>query len=108
MSDKNSENILKRANELMNDAKPSQDEGVHSDMIGSFDNETLEDEKKPEEKEEMDTQDDKEGQFDIPHIGYQRHPRYKKPALWKFIVGLLVIVFLLFVMSLLMPYIPPA
>lgn len=98
--------VLKKAEALLNENKPviEDDEGKK----GSYDDENVESEEKSSENEEPLERDEVKdsNKFVLPEFGYKRIIHYKKPALWKFILGIVVIMFLGIIIGLLLPYIP--
>lgn len=95
--------VLKRADELIESASHS--------LIEDNQEATEKTQKsllKPTEAEEM-LKNKKEDSkvFRLRRLGYNREIHYKKPAWWMFVLGIILILFLIAIIGIQLPYIPP-
>lgn len=110
------QSVLDKANELLDDNSDLLDKNdvhIREERVlreGSFDEETQShNDKSLEESEKLEQIEESKQQrvFNLPVLGYKRVIHYKRPSLWHVMVGILAIVGLIYIISLLLPYIPP-
>lgn len=95
--------VLQRADELIESASTSLTEDVQEELKDS--QETL---LKPTEAEEMLKNKNADSKvFRLRRLGYNREIHYKKPTWWMFVLGILLILFLIAIIGIQLPYIPP-
>lgn len=96
--------ILQRADELL------KDESIESTSLTEDVQEDADTQipLKPTEAEELLKIKDEDSQvFRLRRLGYRRKTHYKKPAWWMFVLGIILILFLIAIIGIQLPYIPP-
>ena len=116
MTSLDKEKILSQANELLENAEKSLkdvdgslDEEVYKEG-GSFDKENeYKNDKSLEMQEKLKNDNEKDDRqpFNLPKKGYHRVTHFRKPTVIEFVIIILAIIGLCYVISLLLPYIPP-
>lgn len=95
--------VLQRANELIENSSVYSTEDIQDETV-----ETQKTLSKPTEAEEiLGNKKDNSEVFRLRRLGYHRKTHYKKPTWWMFVLGIVFILFLIAIIGIQLPYIPP-
>lgn len=96
-----SQEILERAQELLDDGKESLEaEVLESESQDNKDSDNISDSMNHEVDEE-------DKIFTVPLLGYRRLTHYKKPSIYKIAIGVIIIVVIFYLIGLMLPFTPP-
>lgn len=96
-----SQEILERAQELLDDGKESLEaEVLESESQDNKDSDNISDSMNHEVDEE-------DKIFTVPLLGYRRLTHYKKPSIYKIAIGVIIIVVIFYLIGLILPFTPP-
>lgn len=95
--------VLQRADELISSASTSLTEDMQEELKEP--QKTL---SNPTEAEEiLKSKKENSKVFRLRRLGYNRKTHYKKPTWWMFVLGIILILFLIAIIGIQLPYIPP-